>query len=317
MTMKLEDQLPGAIRVKQYSYRTEETYVGWCRRYVIWHGKRHPAEMGVPEVEAFLTHLAVVRKVSASTQNQASSAVMLYLNEVLKVTAEGVDAVRPRRTKRLPDVLNRSEVQRVLMMAEGVPGLALRLIYGTGLRQMECLRLRVKDVDLDRDQIVVRGGKGDLDRVVMLPMALKVALAEQLERVKLLHTSDVAEAVPGVWLPEALAVKYPGAGKELGWQWLFPSKQLAEDPESGVMRRHHLHENGISHALKMAAERAQVTKKVGCHTLRHSFATHLLEAGTDIRTLQELLGHESVKTTQVYLQVVQGGGVGARSPLDL
>lgn len=229
---------------------------------------------------------------------------------------EGVDGVRAKRSRHLPVVLSREEVRRLFAVMEGTTGLILRLLYGTGLRQMECLRLRVKDVDLERKVLMVRGGKGDKDRQVMLPRALQAEMTEHLGRLRVLWEADRAADLPGVWLPEALSVKYPNAGKELAWQWLFPSKQVGSDPETGLERRHHLHENALTSALKVAREKSGITKKAGCHTLRHSFATHLLEDGTDIRTVQDLLGHKSVETTQIYTHVMAGGGTGTRSPLD-
>jgi integron integrase len=254
--------------------------------------------------------------VSAGTQNQAFSAVLFLTSEVMEQPVDGVDGVRAKRSRYLPVVLSREEVRRLLGVTEGTTGLILRLLYGTGLRQMECLQLRVKDVDLDRKVLMVRGGKGGKDRQVMLPKALQVEITDHVARLRALWEADRAASLPGVMLPEALGVKYPNAGKELAWQWLFPSKQIGMDPESGIERRHHLHENALTSALKVAREKSGIAKKTGCHTLRHSFATHLLEDGTDIRTVQDLLGHKSVETTQIYTHVMAGGGTGTRSPLD-
>lgn len=263
-----------------------------------------------------MTWLAVERQVSAGTQNQAFSAVLFLTSEVMEQPVEGVDGVRAKRSRYLPVVLSREEVRRLLAMTEGTTGMILKLLYGTGLRQMECLRLRVKDVDLDRKVLMVREGKGGKDRQVMLPKALHAEITEHVGRLRALWQADRAVGLPGVWLPEALGMKYPNAGKELAWQWFFPSKQIGTDPATGIERRHHLHENALTSALKVARERAGITKKAGCHTLRHSFATHLLEDGTDIRTVQDLLGHKSVETTQIYTHVMEGGGTGTRSPLD-
>jgi integron integrase len=304
------------MKVRRMALRTVDTYLGWQGRYLRWVKDRALEPASQAAVEGFLTWLAVERKVSAATQNQALSAVIFLTSEVMDLPVEGVDAVRAKRSRHLPVVLSREEVRRLMAVLEGTTGLCLKLIYGTGLRQMECLRLRVKDVDLDRKVIVVREGKGGKDRQVMLPAVLAAEMAAQMERLRALHEADREAGLPGVWLPEALAVKYPNAGKELAWQWFFPSKQIGTDPETGVRRRHHLHENALTLALRTARERAGLTKKAGCHTLRHSFATHLLEAGTDIRTVQDLLGHKSVETTQIYTHVMAGGGTGTRSPLD-
>lgn len=304
------------MKVRRMALRTQETYLGWLKRFLTWATERRVSAGTSEVVQAFLTWLAVERKVSASTQNQALSALLFLTVEVMKAQIEGLDAVRAKRSRHLPEVLSREEVRRLLEMTEGTTGLMLRLIYGTGLRQMECLRLRVKDIDFDRGIVMVRDGKGGKDRPVMLPKALHGELVTHLKRLRALWEADRAASLSGVWLPEALGVKYPNAGKELGWQWFFPSKQVGTDPVSGMQRRHHFHENALSAALKVAVEKAEITKKVGCHTLRHSFATHLLEGGTDIRTLQELLGHKSVETTQIYTHVMAGGGTGTRSPLD-
>lgn len=304
------------MKVRRLALRTVETYLGWQKRFLAWAVERGEEPASKAAVEGFMTWLAVERKVSAGTQNQALSAVLFLTGEVMKQPVEGVDGVRAKRSRFLPVVLSREEVRRLLAMTEGTTGLILKLLYGTGLRQMECLRLRVKDVDLDRKVLVVRGGKGGKDRQVMLPKALHAGITEHVGRLSALWQADREAGLPGVWLPEALGVKYPSAGKELAWQWLFPSKQIGTDPATGIQRRHHLHENALTSALKVARERAGITKKAGCHTLRHSFATHLLEDGTDIRTVQDLLGHKSVETTQIYTHVMEGGGTGTRSPLD-
>lgn len=304
------------MRVRRMAGRTEDTYLGWQRRYLGWCGKLGHNPASRDGYEGFITWLAVERRVSAATQNQAFSAILFLTSEVMGQPIEGVDGVRAKRKRHLPVVLGRDELRALFAAAEGSAGLMIRLLYGTGLRQMECLRLRVQDVDMERRVIMVRNGKGGKDRQVMVPQGLQAALAEHRERLMLLWEADGAAGLPGVWLPEALERKYPNAGKEFAWQWVFPSKQVGLDPVSGLRRRHHFHENGLSKALKQACSRAGITKKVGCHTLRHSFATHMLEDGVDIRTVQDLLGHSSVETTQIYTHVMAGGGTGARSPLD-
>ena len=304
------------MKVRRFALRTVETYQGWQRRFLAWTADRGMEPATKAAVEGFITWLAVERRVGAGTQNQAFSAVLFLTGEVMEIPVEGVDGVRAKRSRHLPVVLSRDEVRRLFAVVEGTTGLILKLLYGTGLRQMECLRLRVKDVDLDRKVLMVRDGKGGKDRQVMLPKALHAEMQTHVGRLRALWETDCELNLPGVWLPEALAVKYPRAGKELGWQWMFPSKQTCKDPESGMERRHHLHENALTSALKVARERAGIAKKAGCHTLRHSFATHLLEDGTDIRTVQDLLGHKSVETTQIYTHVMEGGGTGTRSPLD-
>lgn len=306
----------GAMRVGRMARRTVETYLGWMRRYLAWAREREKPEGEGETVEGFLTWLALERKVSAATQNQALSALIYLTGRVMGVEVEGLDAVRAKRSRHLPVVLSREEARRLLAVAEGTTGLMLALMYGTGLRLMECARLRVKDVDFDRNVVLVRDGKGGKDRQVMLPLSLKARLAEHRARLEVLWEADRAGDLAGVWLPESLAVKFPNAGKELAWQWFFPSRQIGTDPETGLRRRHHLHENALSQAMRAACARAGIAKKAGCHTLRHSFATHLLEAGTDIRTVQDLLGHKSVETTQIYTHVMEGGGTGTRSPLD-
>jgi integron integrase len=311
------EEMRRAIRVSHYSLRTEQAYLEMVRRFLLFTGAVAPAGLSTDHVRRFLEHLAVERKVAASTQNQALSAILFFFKRVLRrELGDFSDTVRAARGRRLPVVLSREEMQRFLATGEGTSGLMLRLIYGTGLRLMECLRLRVKDVDFERNAIHVRAGKGDKDRMVMLPEKIRPMLEQHCERLRTLHASDQAAGLAGVWLPGALEEKYPNAGKEWGWQWLFPAKGLSVDPRTGVQRRHHLHDNTLHKAVKLAAERAGIAKPVSCHTLRHSFATHLLESGTDIRTVQELLGHESVETTQIYTHVMQRPGLGVRSPLD-
>ncbi len=308
------EALRRSIRLNHYSIRTEQTYVEMVRRYLAFCG---PAEPDGPSVRAFLEHLAVGRRVAASTQNQALSAVLYFFKRVLgRELGELGDTLRAARGRRLPEVLGREEVRGLLAHTEGVTGLMIRLLYGAGLRLTECLRLRVKEVDFERGVILVRDGKGGKDRVVMLPQGARPLLVDQIDRLKTRWEQDVAEGLGGVWLPGALEQKYPNAGKEWGWQWVFPARQVSLDPRSGLMRRHHLSDNALHQAVKVAAKRAGISKPVSCHTLRHSFATHLLEAGTDIRTVQDLLGHASVETTQIYTHVMQSPGMGVRSPLD-
>jgi integron integrase len=314
---RLLDRLREKIRLKHYSIRTEEAYADWVRRFVVFHGRRHPAEMGAAEVEAFLTHLAVEGGVAASTQNQAKSALLFLYKEVLGVELPWLDGVASAKApKRLPVVLTRDEVRAALDRTEGTPGLMLRLIYGTGVRVMECLRLRMKDVDFARREIVVREGKGFKDRVTMLPESLVAPLREHLVRVRALHERDLREGGGEVYLPYALARKYPAAGREWAWQYVFPSARLSVDPRSGAVRRHHADEKSVQRALRQAVRDAGIHKPASPHTLRHSFATHLLEGGQDIRTVQELLGHKDVSTTMIYTHVLNRGARGVVSPLD-
>lgn len=305
------------IRLRHYSIRTEQTYREWIERFVRFHGDADPGTLGESEVREFLEYLAVARSVSASTQNQAFSALLFLYDVILERPLGDLrDVLRARRGMRLPVVLSREEVHRVLSGMEGTLGLIARVLYGTGMRLMECLRLRVKDVDFDRGLITIREGKGDKDRTVMLPEALRGALTSHLERVRILWESDRATGLPGVWMPDALDRKYPQAGKEWEWMWVFPGKRLSVDPRSGLERRHHAHETAVQRAVKAAARVARIPKSMGCHTLRHSFATHLLERGTDLRSVQELLGHQSVETTQIYTHVMIRPGLGILSPLD-
>ena len=318
---KLLDRVRTRLRVLHYSIRTEEAYVGWIRRYILFHGKRHPADMGAAEVEAFLTALAVEGRVAASTQNQAMAALLFLYQHVLEIPLGSIDALRAKRPKRLPVVLSRDEVRSVLGRMEGVHRLMAELMYGSGLRLLECCRLRVKDVDFQRRQIVVREGKGDKDRVVPLPGSVVERLQGQIEIVRHQHRADLAGGLGRVWLPTALAEKFPNADREPGWQFLFPSSRLSLDPraEPGsqpIRRRHHIDENHIQKKVRGAVLAAGLTKRASCHTLRHSFATHLLEAGADIRTVQELLGHQDVSTTMLYTHVLQRGACGVVSPLD-
>lgn len=314
---RLLDQVRGKIRFKHYSLRTEQAYVDWIRRFILHFGKRHPREMGAAEVEAFLTHLAVAGQVAASTQNQAKSALLFLYRDVLEIELPWLDGIEAAKApKRLPVVLTRDEVQAVLARLEGTPWLIANLMYGTGLRIMETLRLRVKDVDFARCEILVRDGKGFKDRVTMLPASLVDPLRRHLQRVDALYLQDRAAGLAGVFLPYALERKYPNAATEWGWQFVFPSARLAVDPRSGVRRRHHVQDQGIQRMLKRAVRDAGLAKPATPHTLRHSFATHLLENGYDIRTVQELLGHVNVKTTMIYTHVLNRGGRGVVSPLD-
>ncbi len=315
--LRLREQLREVVRFKQFSLRTEEAYWVWIRQFILFHGKRHPREMGKPEVEAFLSHLTTAKKVAASTQNQALNALVFLYREVLHHPFEQLGAIaRPLRRPKVPVVLSREEAQRLLAVMEGTPGLFARLLYGTGLRLMEGLRLRVKDVDFERNQIIVHDGKGFKDRVTMLPDKLKLELQGHLERVRRLHAQDLQAGLGRVWLPGALRVKYPQAEREWIWQYIFPSKAISVDPESKLRRRHHVNEMSIQRAVKSAAQLAGLRKMVTPHTLRHSFATHLLEHGYDIRTVQDLLGHKDVTTTQIYTHVMQKPGLGVKSPLD-
>jgi integron integrase len=314
---KLLDRIRAEIRLRHYSIRTEEAYVDWARRYIRFHDRRHPKEMGAGEVVAFLSHLASERNVSASTQNQAKSALLFLYREVLGIELPWLDeVVAAKVSRRLPVVLTQTEVRRLLEAASGTLGLVISLLYGTGMRLLEGLRLRVKDVEFERREIIVREGKGNKDRVTVLPENLILPLKAHLERVKALHEKDLAAGFGEAYLPDALAVKYPKAGKSWGWQYVFPSAARSLDPRSGKERRHHLYETSVQRAVREAARRASIIKPVTPHVLRHSFATHLLQAGYDIRTVQELLGHKDVQTTMIYTHVLNKGGRGVVSPLD-
>ncbi len=314
---KLLDRLRQACRVRHYSIRTEEAYHDWCRRFVLFHDKRHPLEVGAAGVSAFLTHLAVERQVGPSTQNQALNALLFLYRQVLGVEPGlFADVVRAARPRRLPVVLSRDEVRRLLADLTGTPGLMARVQYGGGLRLLECLRLRVKDVDFELGQIVVRDGKGGKDRRTVLPKSVRLSLADHLADVRDLHTADLEAGYGSVWLPDALAVKWPTAATDWLWQWVFPSARRSTDPRSGLVRRHHANEGAVNRAYRAAAQAAGLSKRVSSHALRHSFATHLLESGADIRTVQELLGHADVETTMIYTHVLNKGGRGVDSPLD-
>ena len=308
------------LRVRHYSLRTEECYVNWIKRFILFHGKRHPTEMGAMQIERFLTHLAVQGRVSASTQNQALNALLFLYQQVLELPLPRIDAVRAKRPERLPVVMSRPEVRQVLAGVEGAEGLfalLAQLQYGSGLRVLESCRVRVHDLDLPRRQLLVRSGKGDKDRVVMVPRKLLDGLQQVIQRRAALHEKDLARGTAWVELPDALGRKYPRAARELGWQYLFASRQVSRDPRSGNVGRHHVHEGALQRAVAQAVRQTALTKHITCHTFRHSFATHLLEMGYDIRTVQTLLGHKDVATTMIYTHVMEKGTTGVRSPLDL
>jgi integron integrase len=314
---KLLDRVRQAVRTRHYSRRTEKAYVHWTKRYIFFHGKRHPADMGAAEVTAFLTALAVRDNVAASTQNQALNALVFLYREVLGIELPWLDGlVRAKRPQHLPVVLTREEVLAVFERIDGVPRLMVVLLYGAGLRLLECCRLRVKDVDFATNQLVIRDGKGSKDRVTMLPSVIKGNLTRHIERVCEQHQRDLRRGAGWVELPWALGRKYPNAGREWGWQWVFPATRFYIDQGTGQRRRHHLHESVVQRAVKEAVLKTRIAKKATCHTFRHSFATHLLEDGHDIRTVQELLGHQDVSTTMIYTHVLNRGPAAVRSPAD-
>lgn len=314
---KLLDQVRGAIRVRHYSIRTEEAYIQWIKRYIFFHKKQHPRNMGEAEITAFLSHLAIDKHVSASTQNQALSALLFLYKVVLGVELDWLDdVVRAKQPQRLPVVLTVSEVRKILGLIQGTNGLIARLMYGTGMRLMEAIRLRVKDVNFEYRQIVIRDGKGGKDRTTVLPDALFNELKVQIAKTRELHQTDLSDGYGRVYLPFALSRKYPNACHEFAWQYVFPSMKRSKDPRTGDIRRHHLDEKNIQRAIKNAARKTGIEKPVSSHTLRHSFATHLLENGYDIRTIQELLGHKDLNTTMIYTHVVNRGGKGVKSPID-
>ena len=319
---KLLDQVRDVLRLKHYAIRTEEAYTDWIARFIRFHKTeqgsfRHPREMGAAEITAFLTHLAVEQHVAASTQNQALAALLFLYREVLHQDLGPIEPVHAKKPQRLPVVLTREEVHQIFAQMNGLPLLMAQLLYGTGIRLMECVRLRVKDVDFARREILIRDGKGEKDRVTMLPESLSAPLQEHLGQVQALHQRDLAGGYGAVYLPYALERKYPNAAREWGWQYVFPATKLAVDPRAGVTRRHHLDESVLQKAVRAAVQKTGISKPASCHTFRHSFATHLLEAGYDIRTVQELLGHKDVKTTMIYTHVLNRGGLAVRSPLDV
>lgn len=317
---KLLDVVRGKIRLKHYSIRTEQAYVDWIKRFILHFDKQHPKDLGASEVEGFLTHLAVVGKVSASTQNQAKSALLFLYKEVLGAELPWLNDVQQAKTpKRLPVVLSKDEVAGILARLEGTHHLVVSLLYGTGMRILEALRLRVKDIDFERKEILIRDGKGFKDRVTMLPVSLVKPLQAHLAKVKSLYEADLTEGYGEVYLPYALAKKYPYAARDWSWQYVFPSGKLSVDPrsEDNKTRRHHVQDQAIQRAVRQAVVDSGITKAATPHTFRHSFATHLLENGYDIRTVQELLGHSDVSTTMIYTHVLNKGGRGVGSPLDV
>jgi len=312
------DQVQEVMRYYHYAYRTEQTYCEWIKRYLKFYGyKKHPNTMGAPEVERFLSHLAMKRRVAASTQRQALNAIVFLYRDVLGVDLGEMAPVRSKRTRRPPTVLTQTEVQQVLHMMKGTHRLMAQLLYGCGLRLMECIRLRIQDVDFGQGRIFVRGGKGGKDRTVVLPESVRQPLADHIARVKELHEADLEEGFGEVYIPDALARKYPQAAKETGWQYVFPAKGRSVDPRSGRTMRHHVLESGLQKALKSAVRKAGITKRAGCHTMRHSYATHLLENGVNIRMVQELMGHNDVKTTEIYTHVMDKDIDSVQSPLDM
>lgn len=314
---RLLDQLRERARYLHYSLRTEKAYLYWVRFFIRWHGVKHPRDMGAAEVRAFLTMLASDRHVSSSTHNQALSAILFLYRDVLEMDMPWIeDLQRPSRAKRIPTVLSPEEVARLLGAMDGVIQLVARLLYGTGMRLMEALRLRTKDIDFDRGVIIIREAKGNKDRVVMLPRSLEVDLRRQLAAARTLWEQDRRAEAGGVDVPHALERKYPRVGLTWNWFWVFPSAVLSTDPQTGVIQRHHLYEERLTRAIKKAVVQAGLQKRISAHTLRHSFATHLLQAGTDIRTVQELLGHSDVSTTMIYTHVLKVAAGGTRSPLD-
>ena len=315
--IKLLDQVRSKIRLKGYSIRTEKSYVEWIRRFILFHHKRHPKEMGKAEIESFLSHLVIQRNVASSTQNQAFNAILFLYDHVLETKMpEEIQSIRSKNPVRVPTVMTREETHKMIAVMSGVHQLMAKMMYGCGLRVLECLRLRVKDIDFCLNQIVVRDGKGKKDRITVLPEGIKSDIEKHLQYVHRTHQEDLRRGFGRVYLPYALNRKYPAADKQWGWQYVFPSKTLSIDPRSAIKRRHHMHESSIRKAIHKAAKISGIVKPVGCHTLRHSFATDLLMDGYDIRTVQELLGHKDVSTTMVYTHVLNRGGRGVVSPLD-
>ncbi len=318
--IKLIENVRNIIRMKHYSIRTEETYISWIKRYIFFHNKRHPSEISENEISEFLTYLAVKKNVAASTQNQAFNALLFLYKKVLKQKIGLIDDVeRAKKPAKLPVVFTKKETSEILLRIDGGKGsfkwLMASLLYGSGLRLMECVRLRIKDIDFEMNQITVRSGKGNKDRITVLPEKLKESLQQHINKVKALHEDDLKNGYGSVYLPFALEKKYKNASREWAWQYIFPASKLSKDPRSEKTRRHHLSESALQKAVKIAVHHARVTKPGNCHTFRHSFATHLLEDGYDIRTVQELLGHKDIRTTMVYTHVLNRGGRGVKSPL--
>jgi len=314
---KLLDQVRAAIRTKHYSIRTEESYVNWIKKFILFHNKRHPKEMGEKEINAFLTHLAVNKKVAASTQNQALCAIIFLYKHVLKIEIGNLgEMVWAKKPKRLPTVFSKKEAEKVLSQLSGMNWIMAYLLYGSGLRLNECIKLRVCEIDFDYKQVIVRNAKGNKDRVTMLPEKVIDPLKTQLIKTKKLHEKDLTLGYGSVYLPYALERKFPNAAKEWKWQHVFPATQISTDPRTGILRRHHIYETVLQKAVKTAVRKAGITKHAGCHTFRHSFATHLLERGESIRSIQELLGHNDVKTTQIYTHIVDINKLGIKSPAD-
>lgn len=315
--MKLLDQVRVAIRTKHYSIRTEESYVSWIKRFILFHNKKHPKFLGEKDINEFLSHLAVNKKVAASTQNQALCGIVFLYKHVLKIDiGELGEMVWAKKPKRLPVVFTRAEAQAIIDQLTGIKWIMVNILYGSGLRLMECLRLRVQDVDFEQKQIIVRNGKGAKDRATLFPEIIKKPLTQHLKTVKMQHLKDLADGYGKVYLPFALEKKYPNASKEWSWQYIFPSEKLSIDPRTVIKRRHHLDESYLQKAVKSAIKKAGINKNAGCHTLRHSFATHLLEDTQDIRTVQELLGHDDLNTTMIYTHVLDKGPFGITSPAD-
>jgi len=314
---RLMDQVREVLRYHHYAKRTEEAYTHWIREFIFFHQKKHPKDMGKYEIEAYLSHLAVHRHVAASTQNQAFNALLFLYKQVLALAfADDMAPVRSKKSVRLPVVLSQREVTRLLSHMQGTTGLMARIMYGGGLRLMELLRLRVQDIDFDQGLLTVRSGKGDKDRTTLLPISVREKIHDHLQQVRLIFIDDFQQGHANVWLPGALAKKYPNAAKSWDWQYIFPSKKLSKDPQSGQIRRHHVNESGLQKAIRSAKKKADIHKKVTSHTFRHSFATHLLESGTNIRVVQKLLGHNDVKTTEIYTHVLQQNLSAVQSPLD-
>ena len=314
---KLLDRARAIMRMRHYSLSTEKTYVSWMRQYILFHDKKHPKDMAEREIEAFLTSLALDRNVSASTQNQAFNAILFLYRDVLKIELDEIDSFRANEPDRLPVVCTKEECLSIFRQMKGVSLLVCKLLFGGGLRLKECLRLRIKDLDYALDQIVVRSGKGFKDRTTIFPGSLKPEIGEHLEKVKKQHEQDLANGFGSVYLPYALARKYPNASRQWGWQYVFPAANISKDPRSGEMRRHHVYDGTVQRAVAEAVKKTDINKHVTPHVFRHSFATHLLSEGYDIRTIQELLGHKDVATTMIYTHVLNKGGKGVRSPLDL